>query len=351
MAEEILRFPPDRLKEFCAGILERLGVPRGDALTVADHLVLADMRGVGSHGLIRLGIYVKRLRLGIINPTPNVRVIKETAATLLVDGDNGLGMVVGKRAMEMCLDRAVRSGAAWTMVGRSNHFGMAAYFAMMALPRRMVGIAMTSGNSVMAPWGSRVAFIGNNPIAIAVPADREDPMVLDMATSVSARGKIIMAATLGKPIPPGWAITKDGRPTTDPKEALDGGALLPVGEAKGSGLALMVEALAALLTGSPSGPDIGELYATFDRPQGTAHTFGAIGVEAFVPFEEFAGRVDHLIRTLRALPTAEGVERVMAPGEPEFLRHRENERLGAPVPEKVYRELADLAKELGVPVL
>ncbi len=342
------RVRPGPLRDFCSGILEQLGVPHGDADIVADSLVEADLRGLESHGVMRMGIYVERLELGLANATPKVAVLEETPASVLLDGDHGLGAVVGVQAMDLCLRKAETAGVAMAGVRNSTHFGAAAYYAMQALPRNMIGIAVTNAPATMPPWGGRRPYLGTNPVAVAVPAGQELPVVLDMATSVVARGKIILAEKLGQSIPLGWAVDPAGKPTTDACRALEG-AVLPVGGPKGYGISLIVDVLAGVLMGAPFGPHIGNLYGNRTEPQRLGHAFGVINVAAFAGVERFKAEMDQLIHEVKIQPRAEGVERIYLPGEIEFEAARERGQRGIPLPEEVWQMLVDLGRKWGVP--
>jgi LDH2 family malate/lactate/ureidoglycolate dehydrogenase len=341
------RVKPDQLRDFCAGLFEGAGVPSADARTVADSLVEADLRGVSSHGTTRVGIYLERLQAGLINSRPTVAVIRETATTLLLDGDNGLGPVVGVRAMDEAIRRATEYGTAWVGVRNSNHFGAAAYYVTRAITARCIGFALTNAPATMALWGGRTPFLGTNPFAMGVPAGRERPIVVDMATSVAARGKIILAAKKGEAIPSGLAVDVEGRPTTDAQAALDG-AVLPFAQHKGYGIALLIEMLSGVLAGATIAPAVGNLYGNPTGTQNLGHGFGALRVEALAPIGEFAERMDTLIREVRQSPRGAGIERIYLPGEIEFELAERNRRDGLALAEPTVRELSALGTQVGV---
>jgi LDH2 family malate/lactate/ureidoglycolate dehydrogenase len=341
--QDQVRIPAEELQATCVAILEKAGLPPADATVAADCLVQADLRGVDTHGVIHLPIYVRRIRLGLTNAHPRLVVVRETAATVLLDGDHGLGQVVAARAMERAIALTERSGVGVVGVRNSTHFGMAAYFAMMALGRDMVGLVVNSGRVAMPPWGGAEAMIGNNPVAVAVPAGQERPIVLDMAMSVAARGKIKRALRRGEPIPPDWATDRLGRPTTDPTQAL-AGLLSPIGGPKGYGLALVNGLLAGVLMGGTFAWEVGSVYDDLDRPQRVGHMLAAIAVDSFTPVAAFKARVDELIREIRSCPTAPGVERVYLPGEIEFECHEERSRDGIPLSRALWGELCEMAQ-------
>lgn len=335
------------LQRYSAALFESVGVPAADAVTVADSLVEADLRGVASHGTTRIGIYVERLQAGAVNPRPKVSVVRETPTTVLLDGDNGLGAAVGVRAMDEAIRRATAYGTAWVSVRNSNHFGAAAFYVQRAVAARCVGLALTNAPATMALWGGRTPFLGTNPFAVGVPAGSERPIIVDMATSVAARGKIILAAKKGEAIPPGLAVDVEGRPTTNAQAALDG-AVLPFAAHKGYGIALLIEMLSGILAGATVAPHVGNLYDNPSGVQNLGHGFGAIRVEALAPSDEFAGRMDALIREVRESPRGLGVGRIYLPGEIEFELADRNRREGVPLAPPTVKELRELGARLGV---
>ena len=335
------------LRNYCAALFEKTGVSAADALTVADSLVQADLRGVASHGTTRVGIYLERLQAGLVNPRPRIATLCETPTTLLLDGDNGLGAVVGVHAMDEAIRRAHEYGTAWVGVRNSNHFGAAAYYVTRAVAARCVGLALTNAPATMALWGGKTPFLGTNPFAIGVPAARERPIVVDMATSVAARGKIILAAKKGERIAPGLAVDPEGRPTTDAQAAL-AGAVLPFAQHKGYGIALLIEMLSGVLAGATIAPAVGNLYDNPTGMQNLGHGFGAIRVDGLAPYEEFVGRMDVLIRQIREAPKGAGTERIYLPGEIEFELAERNGRDGIPLADPAVEELSTLGTKLGV---
>jgi len=285
--------------------------------------------------------------LGLINATPNVKIIKESNTSALIDADNGMGHIASYKAMEMCIDKAKKYGMGSVGVRNSNHFGINAFYSMMALEEGLIGLTFTNTSPLMAPFGGRERLLGSNPLCIAVPAGEEPDVVLDMATSVVARGKIEVAARKGMKIPEGWAIDAEGRVTVDPKQALEG-ALLPFGGPKGYGLAMVVDILSGVLTGSKFGPETGSLFGDLDRPQEVGHFFMAINIESFMPLETFKKRMDSMIRRIRNSEKAVGFDRIYMPGEIEYEKTLELQKTGIPVNEKVIAELNDLAASLNI---
>ncbi|MBI2864669.1 MAG: Ldh family oxidoreductase [Chloroflexi bacterium] len=347
MERSPVRVDAEALHEFVVRVFEKMNVPSEDAETAADVLVQADLRGVDSHGVARLGkYYVAGLQMGIMNPRPEIKLVKETPATALIDGGGGLGMVVGAKAMNYCIRKAKQSGAAFVSVRNSNHFGVAAYYAMMALPQDMVGISLTQANARVVPTFGRQPMLGTNPISVAVPTREERPFVLDMATSVVARGKLEVAAREKRPIPLGWALDKVGNPTTDAREAMESRANLPLGGLtetgghKGYGLALVVDILSGILSGWGPGATIKGLKV--------GHFFGALRVDGFRPVDEFKEMMDDMIRAIRASPKAPGQDRIYIHGEIEFEAEEENKKKGIPLHPEVIDSLREIAGSLQI---
>jgi ureidoglycolate dehydrogenase (NAD+) len=341
------RYNAADLRAFCAQALARAGARPGDADVVADGLIAADLRGVHSHGALRVGIYVDRLRAGSINPKAELEIVRDSGAVVVADAQAGPGIAMAVRAMDLAVARTQAHGIAAVGVRNSNHCGMLAHFAMRALPAGAIGIALSNADSQVAPWGARAKFLGTNPLAVAVPARDEPPIVLDMATSVVAHAKVKGAADRGESIPPDWAVDSAGHPTTDPAQAL-AGALLPFGGAKGSGVSILIDLLAGMLPGGRSGPEIVPLYQRLDEPQGVGHLFMALRVDAFGPREAFARRVDETVRKIRALPPAAGAARAYLPGELEHLRAQEYQARGIPLPSDAVAEVARTAGLVGL---
>jgi L-2-hydroxycarboxylate dehydrogenase (NAD+) len=347
-------FPAEALRAYMTRVLVQAGVPEEDGAIAANVLLAADMRGVASHGIIRLFPYYSvRLRQGLVNPRPALRVVSETPSALALDGDNGLGHPTAYRAMQRCIDRAQTAGAAVVTVRNSNHYGIAGYYAMQALPHEMIGLSFTNAASLVAPTHGRTAVLGTNPIAMAAPAGAERPYVLDMATSIVPIGKITVYQKAGLEIPYGWGIDGQGQVTTDPRAVFYGGALMPLGGTeemrgyKGYGLALMVEILCGVLAGAAFGAGVDS-----DPHNGVSrigHCFAAIRVDAFRPLEEYKRDMDALIRQLKDAPKAAGQERIYIAGEKEFERAERSLREGVPVMAEVVDALVADGLEAGVP--
>jgi LDH2 family malate/lactate/ureidoglycolate dehydrogenase len=354
-------FPAEQLRGFCAGVFRSLGVPEADAATAADVLSCADRRGIDSHGVARLAGYVEMLAAGRINPRASPRVVRETASTATLDGDNGLGLVIGPRANALAMEKAAAAGTGWVAVCHTNHYGIAGYYPLQALERDMIGWSMTNASKGVAPLWGALPMLGTNPIAIAFPGLEEPPIVLDMATSAVAYGKIEIAQRKGERIPEGWAIDREGRPTTDPGAMIARGALLPLGVDrehgghKGYGLALAVDVLSAVLSGANWGPFTPPFVLREEAPtrsvgKGIGHFFGAMRIDAFRDPWEFKAQIDDLVRTLRATPAAPGTPGPLIPGDPEREAERERAHTGIPLLPAVVDELRAVSRLTGVPL-
>ncbi len=348
MAGETVRVAADTLLEACRRILEKVGVPEDQARIIAEVLVEADLRGVGSHGVLRLPAYVHRVRAGLMAADTQIRVLGDRGATVLLDAQGGFGQVAGVHAMNQAIERARQYGVGFVAVRNANHFGIAAYYTMMALPHRMIGIAATNAAPSMAAWGGTQPVLGTNPISVAIPTGQDVDIVLDMAASVVARGKIRSAAAKGERIPLGWALDAEGRPTEDPQAALKG-TLLPIGGPKGYGLALVVDALAGVLTGSDYSVHLASLH-DLSRRASVGFIMQAVDITAFSDWAEYTQRMASLIEGIRHSPRAPGVDRIYLPGEIEWLNAREFRQSGIPIPVPVLREFQQLAAELGAGV-
>jgi LDH2 family malate/lactate/ureidoglycolate dehydrogenase len=334
------------LTEFCTRVFQKLGMPDEEACIAADAIVGSNLRGVDTHGVIRMLVYSAKLKGGFINPRPTVRPLRETKGTALIDGGNGFGQVVGYRAMQTAIRKAREVGVSCVSVRNSNHFGTCAHYSMMALPQNMIGFAFTNASAQMAPTGGAEKILANNPWSVAVPACKRFPVVLDMANSVVARGKIRMAAKERRPIPPEWAVNKEGEPTTDPKAALEG-FLLPIGGYKGYGITLMVDLLTGVLANSSYGPRVQGLDIV-EAIGGVSHTFMAIDIAAFDDVSEFKARMDAYIDEIKGSKRAKGVDVIYLPGEPEFLKEQERRKKGIPIHINVVKDLRKIADEAGV---
>jgi len=347
MADALPRLPAARLRGFIAEALLKVGLPPADAVTCAALMVRADLHGADGHGIFRLPQYVRRIRGGAVNVEPKVRVEREAAGMALVDGDNGMGHVVMSFAAKTAIEKAKTAGAAWVGVYRSNHAGPASLYAAMPLEHDMMGLYLAVGNANhMAPWGGIDMLLSTNPIAVAAPG-YDGSIVLDMATSVAAYGKVKTAAQRGEAMPEGWMIDRQGRPLTDPKRA-DEGMLVPIGGYKGYGLALVIGLLAGSLNGAAAGSETIDFNADDETPTNTGHAIVALSIAAFGEVDDFKRRVDKITREIRRSNPLPGVARIWLPGEQSRMKFEERSRLGVPLPEALRASLAKLAAELDI---
>jgi LDH2 family malate/lactate/ureidoglycolate dehydrogenase len=338
---------PGAADAFARRLLVAHRLPEQDAAIVAGCLVSADLRGVDTHGLCRLPGYLDRLRRGLINPRPVLAPERVTPVAAALDGRNGFGFVVGMRAMHEAIAIAREFGIGVVSVRRSTHFGMAASYVLHALDAGFISLVFSNASPAMPPWGGRTALLGTNPFAAGAPAGKHAPFLLDMSPAVAARGKIRRAERRGENIPLGYALDADGRPTTDPKAALDG-VVLPIGGYKGSGLAMLMDIFGGVISGANYGGDVGDQYKAYDRPQDVGHFFLALKPDLFVPQENYRDRMDMLIARVRACPTAAGVDEVLIPGEPERRHEAQRRRSGIPYSASEVAPLQEEAAKAGV---
>jgi L-2-hydroxycarboxylate dehydrogenase (NAD+) len=340
------------LKAHTTAIVRHAGASEIDARTTADVLVASDIRGIESHGVARLEQYIDSIEAGVLDPAQQPEIVRQSAATALVDAHNGLGQVTGVFAMRLAIEKARSADVGIVSLRNGNHYGIAGYYAMMALEHDMIGVSLTNSSPLVAPTRGRAPMLGTNPIAFAAPTGGSIPFVLDMATSTVPRGRIEVAARKNLPLHTGWALDEDGRPTLDSQAALKG-ALLPLGGAeesggyKGYGLAAMVEVLCGVLSGSSYGPLIALLWAT-ERPSVLGQFFMALRTEAFGSLEEFQQRLQDLQRLLKEGPLAVDATEVLIAGEKEARATERNRRDGIPVHPSVVAKLDELGAKAGV---
>jgi len=357
---ELRHFPIEDLSRFSAAVFMHFGVPKADARLAADVLAKSDLRGIDSHGVARLHTYFEMLELGRINPKPKIKIIREKSSVATVDGDNGLGLVVGPKANEIAMDKAEKHGSGWVSVCNTNHFGIAGYYPLKALERDLIGWAMTNSTKLVAPlWGAE-RMLGTNPIAIAFPGYKEPPIVIDMATSAVAYGKIEIALRKNESVAKGWIIDKNGRDTTNPQAMIDGGAQLPLGSDremgghKGYGLASMVDILCCVLSGANWGPFAPPFALRQEIPErsvgkGIGHFFGAMQIDGFIDKHEFKKQIDDWIRVFRFTKPAPGTSGPLIPGDPEREAEATRSREGIPLIKPVVDDLLDISQKTGVP--
>ena len=349
MSTRSLTVPYQTLLDLGTAILAGNGLPREDAAYVAACLLYADLRGVQSHGLNRLSNYAERLKRGVLNPHPSLAVEEILPASVRIDGDDGMGFLVGRKAMDEAIRRAATFGIGMALAFRSNHFGMAAIYLQQAVDAGMAAMVMTNASPAMPIWGGRQPFLGTSPFGLAMPGPKVN-YILDMATSVAARGKIRRAAKRGESIPAGWALDEQGRATTDPEAALRG-VVLPLAGPKGSGMSLMMEAMAGVASGSGFGGEVGNPYLDLDRPQQIGHLFMAFKPDLFVGAEAYSERMQALTDRAKNQPRAEGCDEILMPGELEARLAAERMVSGITVPPEDVAMLDAEAAAVGVPGL
>lgn len=355
---ETLTVQYSKLFQFTKNIFLSIGCPEDDAQLATEVLLSADLRGIDSHGVARLSGYIRLWEKERINAKPNIKVVHETPSTAVVDGDRGLGLVVAPRAMKIVLEKAKNVGTGWVSIKNSNHFGIAGYHAMMALEHDMIGMAMTNASPLVAPTFSLDRLLGTNPIAVAIPADKQPAFVADFATTTAANGKLEILQRKNLEAPTGWIQDKTGENSTNPHELKDGGALLPLGgdrehsSHKGYCLGSIVDIFSAVLSGANYGPWVPPFVAFLNPPanpvgEGIGHFLGAMRVDAFRPADEFKSHMDNWITTFRNARSVEG-EKVIIPGDPERETASERITTGIPMLMPVVDDLTELGKRFGV---
>jgi L-2-hydroxycarboxylate dehydrogenase (NAD+) len=345
------RVPLAQLRTFLTVAMTRLGLPEADAATVGRLMAEAELQGSDGHGVIRLLPYARRIRAGGLNLRPNIKVVQERPGMALLDGDNGMGHLVMQRAAELAIEKARHCGIAWVGSRLSNHAGPASLYARMPMAQDMIGLYFAVGNANhLPPWGGLDMLLSTNPIAVAVPAGEEPPVVLDMATTVAAYGKVKAKAQRGEQMPVGWMIDRLGQPLTDPKRAEEG-FLMPIGGYKGYGLSLIVGLLAGTLNGAAMGSEVIDFNHDDTSTTNTGQAIMAIDLSAFGDVAGFKARVDRLVREMRGSERMPGVERIWLPGEQSHEKRATNEREGIALPAALLKQLDTFAQEMGMPTL
>jgi LDH2 family malate/lactate/ureidoglycolate dehydrogenase len=337
---------PAALTDFATAVYRHAGVPDADAHLLADSLVQADLWGHQSHGVLRLGWYLARLRAGSMQAQTTPEFVMDGGAVAVIDGHHGVGQVLAAHAADEAIRRARLHGIGAVGVRHSNHFGTAMYYTLRAPREGCVAFLTTNASPAMAPWGGREKRVGNNPWSIAAPAGRHPPMVMDIANTSVARGKVYLARQRGEPIPEGWAINAAGAPTTDAQEAIDG-IILPMAQHKGYVIAMMMDMLAGVLTGSGFGAQVNGPYRA-DKLSQCGHLMIAMDVAAFQPPAEFAARMEQLVAAIKAVPVAAGFDEVFYPGEIEARNDVRQRRDGLVLPHDTLTDLAKIARETGL---
>ena len=347
------------LREFTENIFTAMGCNQTHAELAADVLLKADLRGIDSHGVARLNGYVRLWEKQRINTNPDIKIVHQTASTATVDGDAGLGLVVAPFAMQVAIEKAEKYGSGWVAVRNSNHFGIAGYHALMAVEKDMIGFAMTNASPLVSPTFSSERLLGTNPMCYAFPAGKYLPLIVDMATSAAANGKLEIAQRLGKQVPEGWIQDKEGNVTIDPHALKSGGSLLPLGgdfdhgSHKGFGLGATVDILSAVLSGANYGPWVPPFVAFLEPPTdpvglGIGHFVGAMRVDGFRPADEFKAHMDNWIGRFKSSATVDPNQKVIIPGEPELEAEKERKANGIPLVDAVVNDLNVLAAKFGI---
>ncbi|KAL4733194.1 Malate/L-lactate dehydrogenase [Aspergillus similis] len=340
---------PAEAEKFATTLLIRAGLTEEDARSMAECLVLADVRGVDTHGLARLPQYLDRVSNGRVNARPDFKLTEKTPVMAHLDGDNGFGFVVATRGMAEAIKRAEIYGIGMVTVNHSNHFGMAATYVLQALQANMISLVFTNSAKQMPPFGGKETLLGISPFAAGAPSDREVPYILDMAPSVVAKGKIRRAARRGESIPLGWALDADGSPTTDANVAPNG-SMAPIGGPKGSEIAILMDIMSGVLTGAEFGGQVGDQYKD-PKPQNVGHCFIVIKPDVFFSVDDFRARMDTLVQRVHAVAPAPGFSEVLFPGEPEHRLSLQRRREGIPYADAEKAMFAESAKQYSVPEL
>lgn len=338
-------YTAEYLNDYCQKVMVAKGAAPECAKAVSEVLIDADLSGMSTHGVSRLAIYMERMDKGLVAKGNEIKVLKESPSAIAIDACNTFGAMVTDYAIERCIKKARETGSCFATVKNSNHFGAAAYYAKKATSQGMIAFICANLTPKIAPFGSSEPYMGTDPVCIAMPTEG-DPIILDMALSTVALGKLILAQKLGKDIPLGWALDKDGNPTTDPAEGRKG-SLLPIGGPKGSGLALMVEAVSGVLSGAGTAPHLHDLYA-FDAPQGVGHFLGVIDAAHFMDVDEFRHGMSVMASEVKGLKKAAGFDEILMPGERENNITRERLEKGIDLPDEVIAELNALGAPFGM---
>ena len=348
-----------RLRAFTENVFTKMGCSAAHATLAADVLLKSDLRGIDSHGVARLTGYVRLWEKGRINTKPTIKIVHETPTTATVDGDAGLGLVVAPFAMDLAIAKAEKYGSGWVAVKNSNHFGIAGYHALKAVEKDMIGISMTNASPLVAPTFTTERLLGTNPMCYAFPAGKYPPVVVDMATSAAANGKLEIAQRANEELPNGWVQTKEGSGSTNPNELKGGGALLPLGSDKdhgshkGYGLGATVDILSAVLSGANYGPWVPPFVAFLDPPsdpvgEGIGHFFGAMRVDGFRPTSDFKNHLDNWIGRFKAAKSIDPDKPVIIPGEPEYAAEQERSKNGIPIVDAVVSDLKEIANKFKI---
>lgn len=338
----------DLLTKFAADVMFSAGLTREESDLFAKALVHADMRGIGSHGISRLGVYSKRIKCGVIHSGVELKVLNETPATYHFDAQAGPGVKMGREMMDKCIEKAKNVGVCFATARGGTHWGALSFYTKYAAERGMIAIVSCNAEAGVVPYGGMKPMLGTNPLSIALPAKEHKPVCLDMATSMAARGKIVLAEKEGRKIPPTWANGSDGRPTTDPTEALAAKMLLPFGAYKGYGIGLIIDMFCKCLAGAGDSRHTNSFWHDFENPQNLGYSMIVIDVSKFCPIDEFCRRADSMIDEFKAVPTDPDNDEVLMPGEKEDRKEEISAKEGVELSDVLVEELKSVGKEYGV---
>lgn len=342
-----MRWNARRIEEFAAAVLEKTGLSDSEAMLFAESLVTADLRGVASHGVMRLGTYLKRIEAGTIKPNRRLKLCSETASTAVFDAQDGVGAVIGREMTDWCIRKAKETGCCVAAAKNGTHWGAASFYTAYAAEQRMIAIAFCNSEAAVVPYGGARPMLGTNPLSIAIPAWIHRPLVLDMATSMAARGKVVQAEKEGRKIPETWCVDANGASTTDPAEALKG-AMLPFGGPKGYAISLIIDLICSCLGGALSSRETSSFWSDCTRPQNVGYGMFLLDVEKYMPAEVFGRRVDALLDEFKTCPPAPGFSEVLIPGEIEDANYEENLSKGIPLADSLIAELREIGKAYAV---
>lgn len=359
MEKSATLFTEQQLWNFMSEVFMRMGHSQEDAYLATDVLLEADLRGIDSHGIARLSGYVRLWEAGRLNARPNIKLVREAAAAATIDGDGGLGLIVAARGMDMAIKKASATGVGMVSICNSNHFGIAAYHAMKAIPHHMIGMAMTNASPLVAPTHSNERMLGTNPHCWVFPARQFDPLVIDLATAAAANGKLEIAEREGKSMPAGWAVDAAGQPSADPTILKQGGSLLPLGSTpeggshKGYGMAAVADLLSGVLSGANFGPWVPPFVAFLQPPadpvgQGIGHFVGAMRIDAFRDLDGYYQAIDTWINRFKTASRIDPNQPVLVHGEPEMKHYRQRKKEGVPLNNKVVSDLQTLAQRFKI---
>ena len=343
-----MRYNSQVLQDFGTKVMISAGLEKAEAALFTENLLFADSRGLGSHGISRLINYAKRVKCGVITAGANIEILKESPSTLALDGHNGIGAKIARQATDLCIEKAKKTGCCVATVKNGNHFGAGSFYSKYAAKKGFIAIMMANSEAAVVPTGGSIAMLGTNPFGIAVPAEKNDIFDLDMATSIVARGKVVLAQKEGRKIPLGWAVDKNGKETTEPAEVLDGGSMLPFGGAKGYAISLFIDLMCSCLGGAKNCRTTNHFWTDYEHPQDVGYFMIIIDPSKFLPLRDFTDKVDAMFDEFKACPPAPSVKRVFIPGEIEANKDRTSDKEGIEISDVVANELREVGKTYGV---